>query len=113
MLTIDALKEYGADVDQGLRRCMNNEGFYLRLVGMALNDKNFDSLRAALNDGNLDRAFDAAHTLKGVLGNLALTPIYDDVYRLTELLRSRTDIDYSDHLAAIEAKRAELMKLAE
>jgi len=113
MLTIDALKEYGADVDQGLSRCMNNESFYLRLVGMALNDKNFDSLRTALNDGNLDRAFDAAHTLKGVLGNLALTPIYDDVYRLTELLRSRTDTDYSDHLTAIEAKRAELMKLAE
>ncbi len=113
MLTIDALKKYGADVDQGLRRCMNNETFYLRLVGMALNDKNFDSLRTALNDGDLERAFDAAHTLKGVLGNLALTPMYDDVYRLTELLRSRTDMDYSDHLTAIEAKRAELKKLAE
>ena len=113
MLTIDALKGYGADVDQGLSRCMNNEAFYIRLVGMALNDKSFAALRAALNDGDLDRAFDAAHSLKGVLGNLALTPMYNDVYELTELLRSRTDMDYSDYMTAIEAKRAELMKLAE
>lgn len=113
MLTIDALREYGADVEQGLSRCMNNEAFYLRLVGMTLNDKNFDALRAALKVGDLDRAFDAAHSLKGVLGNLALTPIYDEVYRLTELLRSRTDMDYSGSVAAIDEKRAELTKLAE
>lgn len=113
MLTIDALKGYGADVDQGLSRCMNNEAFYIRLVGMALNDKSFAALRAALNDGDLDRAFDAAHSLKGVLGNLALTPMYNDVYELTELLRSRTDMDYSDYMTAIDEKRAELMKLAE
>ena len=38
MLTIDALRAYGADVDDGLRRCMNNEGFYLKLVEKAAAD---------------------------------------------------------------------------
>ena len=31
MLTIEKLQNYGADVDEGLNRCMKNEAFYLRL----------------------------------------------------------------------------------
>ena len=36
MLTIDSLRAYGANVDDGMTRCMNNEAFYFRLIGMAL-----------------------------------------------------------------------------
>ena len=45
MLTIEKLKAYGANVDEGLSRCMNNETFYLRLVNMAANDAGFERLR--------------------------------------------------------------------
>ena len=41
MLTVAVLKEKGSRVEEGLARCMNNETFYLRLVGMALKDGNF------------------------------------------------------------------------
>ena len=40
MLTIDALKEYGADTDDALARCMGNQDFYFKLIGKALEDKN-------------------------------------------------------------------------
>ena len=44
-------------------------------------------------------AFEAAHALKGVLGNLALTPIYDPVSEMTELLRARnTTADYAGYI---------------
>ena len=45
MITVQNLRDFGADVDDGLSRCMNNEAFYLRLVGMALSDGNFDKLK--------------------------------------------------------------------
>lgn len=96
MLTLDALKEYGANVDEGLVRCMNNEGFYLKLVGMTLDDKNLTGLREALDAKDLDRAFECAHAVKGVAANLALTPLLEPVSEMTELLRSRTDTDYSE-----------------
>ncbi len=32
MLTIEKLRAWGADTEDGLRRCMNNEAFYLRLA---------------------------------------------------------------------------------
>ena len=36
MMTIDSLREFGADVDTGLARCLGKEDFYLRMVGLAL-----------------------------------------------------------------------------
>ena len=44
MLTIEKLREFGADTDDGLARCLNNETFYLRLVDKAMQDPSFDRL---------------------------------------------------------------------
>ena len=87
MLTIDSLKACGANTAEGLSRCFNNESFYLRLVGMGLADGNFDKLTKAVEAGDAKEAFEACHALKGSMGNLALTPIYDPVCALTEQLR--------------------------
>ena len=87
MITIQKLAEFGADTDSGLKRCMNNEAFYLRLVGLELNDSNFETLRQAIDAGDPGKAFEAAHALKGAVGNLSLTPISEPVSLLTEALR--------------------------
>lgn len=92
MLTIAALRDYGANTDDGLRRCMNNESFYLRLVGMALKDGSFDRLRDALLHSERKAAFEAAHALKGALGNLGLTPLYAVAVDLTEELRGEGEL---------------------
>lgn len=113
MLTIEMMRDYGADVDQGLERCMNNESFYLRLVGMALADAGFDKLSGCLAAGDWDGAFEAAHALKGVLGNLAITPIYDPMCELTDLLRGRSAVDYAALLSQILDRRAALAALTE
>ncbi len=101
MLSIDALKELGANTDEGLKRCMNNEAFYLRMVDMGLRDTGFDTLQSALEAGDLDKAFEAAHALKGVMGNLSLTSIAAPMSELTELLRARKEIDYTPYLTPI------------
>ena len=99
MITLDALAAYGADTKAGLNRCMNNEGFYLRLVNMELNDENVTRLTQAVAAGDARAAFEAAHALKGAAGNLALTPIYEPVSRLTELLRNADTVDGTQELA--------------
>ena len=111
MLTIDSLRQFGANTQEGLGRCMNNEAFYLRLVKMALDDKNFNRLEEAVNNGDLPAAFEAAHALKGALGNLSLTPLYDAVSEMTELLRAKTDADYPALLAGILRQRDALVQL--
>ena len=39
MITIDSLREYGANEDEGLARCMGKEDFYLMLVTKAAEDE--------------------------------------------------------------------------
>ena len=113
MYTIEALKEFGADVNEGLGRCMNNEAFYLRLVGMGIQDKNFDSLKAAVEAGDKKAGFEAAHALKGVLGNLSLTPLFTPVSEMTELLRAGEDADYAAMLKDVLEKREQLLAMGE
>ena len=49
MLTIADLREFGADVDEALVRCMNKEDFYLLLVGKALDDMKLSQLEEQIN----------------------------------------------------------------
>ena len=111
MLTIDSLKAFGANTDDALARCMGNESFYFKLIGKVLEDRNFDVLEKAIISKDYDTAFEAAHSLKGVLGNLSLTPIYDPVNELTELLREKRDLDYTPYLKTITEKKEDLSKL--
>lgn len=97
MLTLENLKALGADTEGGLARCINNEEFYFRMVGLSLEDANFDKLRDAIGSGDLDGAFEAAHALKGILGNVGLTQLYEPIAEMTEELRERKDLDYSQY----------------
>ena len=99
-MTIDDLRNFGANVDEGLARCFGNESFYLRLVGMGLSDANFDRLKEAMAAKNTAAAFEAAHALKGSIGNLALTPLFNPISALTELLRGQTGPVDGDALMA-------------
>ena len=104
-MTLDDLIAYGANVEEGLGRCMGNEEFYLRLVGSLKEEKSFDTLKAALDAGDLKAAFESAHALKGVLGNLSITPLYEPLSEITEYLRAETDMDYAPLIEHIMAER--------
>jgi HPt (histidine-containing phosphotransfer) domain-containing protein len=109
MLTIETLRQLGANTQEGLGRCMNNEAFYLRLVNMALDEPNYGKLEEAVKNGDKKAAFEAAHALKGVLGNLSLTPLFEAASEMTELLRAGEDADYPALLARILEQRDALL----
>lgn len=81
------LANAGIDVDGALERFMGNEALLVRFLGKFPDDPNFFALEAAIAAGNCDAAFTAAHTLKGVCGNLSMTALFDTVSRQTERLR--------------------------
>ncbi|MCR5401960.1 MAG: Hpt domain-containing protein [Treponema sp.] len=111
MITIEALKEAGANVQEGLERCLGKEDFYLKQVNMGLTNQNFELLEASLKEKDLDRAFEICHSLKGVIGNLSLTPLYELICSLTEKLRSKSDEDYSALYDQIMAVRQKFLSL--
>ena len=111
MITIDSLKDFGANVDEGLARCLNKEDFYIKMVNLGLNDDKFNKLIEFVESKNLDSAFETAHALKGVVGNLALTPLLKPIEQITELLRNHTETDYSELCEEIKTQRNKLLAL--
>ncbi len=109
MLTIQRLQEYGINTKEGLARCMNMEKFYFRMLGMGLKNDSFDKLEKFLADGNYDDAFEQAHALKGVVGNLAITPIFGPLSDITEALRAKKDMDYVSLYKPIKELRDKLV----
>ncbi|MBQ3426140.1 MAG: Hpt domain-containing protein [Clostridia bacterium] len=112
MLTLETLAEYGANVKDGLSRCMEKEEMYLKLVGMAIEDTTFGELEKAMKNGDTEAAFMSAHKLKGMLANLSLDPILRPVSELTEYLRGGSAEDHSDLLEEICMQHERLEKLS-
>ena len=111
MITIEALKSYGANTQEGLTRCMNNEEFYIMIVNKTLEDNRLGQLEQQINNGDLEAAFETAHALKGVYSNLSLDPLTKPISEITELLRVRSDADYSSLIADAKEQFSLLISL--
>ena len=111
MITIEKLEEFGVDTKEGLTRCMNNQTFYFKMLKMGLANDQFEKLESALAANNFEEAFEAAHALKGVLGNLALTPIYKPLAEMTEMLRAKKDADYVEMYKPVLDLRNQLLEM--
>ena len=108
MLTIDKLREFGADVNDGLVRCMNKEDFYLMLINKVTGDNKLTLLEQQIKNRDFHMAFETAHTLKGMYSNLSLAPLTKPISKITELLRNETDTDYT---ALLNEANAQFQKL--
>ncbi len=108
MLSMDALKEYGVKTNDGLARCCNMEAFYFKMITASVSDANFEKLGKALEAKDLQEAFEAAHALKGIAGNLALDPLYDAVCEIVEPLRAREERDYTEQYKKVMEARDKL-----
>ena len=38
-MTIDSLREFGANVDEGLERCMGMEDFYIEMIELGMSEE--------------------------------------------------------------------------
>lgn len=84
---LDELRNWGCDVENALERFVGDEDLYVMCLNTVLMDKSFEGLAEALRGNSIQEAFDYAHTLKGVLANMGLTPMYDITVKIVEPLR--------------------------
>ncbi len=108
MITIDNLRDYGADVDEGVKRCLDDEEFYIDLVKSVIPDERLTELEQFIAARDFEKSFEVAHALKGMYGNISITPIYEPICEITELLREKKDVDYSDLLNKAKAEKKRL-----
>ena len=104
-----AFESYGGDYAATMGRFLGNEAMYLRFLDMLFQDESLRQLGAALETGDLKSAFEAAHTLKGAVGNMGLTPLYQAVCAIVVPLR--TGERREDYPALYEAIQTELQRV--
>ena len=81
------LAQTGIDAESGIERFMGNEGLFEKFLRRFPADPSYSELVQALEAGETERAFEAAHTMKGVCGNLSMTRLYALVSEVVEQLR--------------------------
>ena len=105
------LIEWGVDWDEILDRFMGNEDLIAKFMFKFLNDQSMSELTQNLQDGNVQGAFKAVHTLKGVGANLALKSFLTPVCEHTEILRAGSMEGYEEKYNEIKPKYEELIAI--
>jgi len=64
------------DFADGLKRVVNNTKLYVKLLAKFKSDNKLNDLEAAIASGDMEKARNVAHTIKGVAANLSLTELF-------------------------------------
>ena len=84
----EQLRRAGIDADGLLERFMGSEALAERFLKQFPSDCNMQQLTAALAAGDNQAALTAAHTLKGVCGNLSMNRLYELLTRQVAAMRA-------------------------
>lgn len=101
----------GINYEAGLARFVGNTEIYARFLKEFLSDSTFAELETAMDQQELPSAFQAAHTLKGLTGNLSFDALYQDLVALTDALRGDGNIPLAKSL--FPAVKADYQKVAD
>jgi hypothetical protein len=104
----DKLKDAGVDVESVMERFMNNEALLERFMRKFKNDPNYQELLDAVARKDNEGAFTAAHTLKGVSGNLSLIELQKTVSDQCECFRAG---DFSSGVAMMPQVTEEYQRI--
>lgn len=108
---IGKLIDHGVDTETALSRFGDDEQLYERCFYMLLDDPNFDDLGRFIAAADYEAAFNAAHTLKGVVGNLELSALYQSVSAMVESLRTQSCTLLTQQYETIMNEHETLVKL--
>ncbi|MEG2957775.1 MAG: Hpt domain-containing protein [Christensenellaceae bacterium] len=86
---LEKLKEYGADITGAMGRFLNDVDLYKTCFQICLEDEAFEKLGQAIAAMEYDNAFEYAHALKGITGNMGLMPLYQVIHCMVEDLRRK------------------------
>ncbi|MDO4166009.1 MAG: Hpt domain-containing protein [Eubacteriales bacterium] len=100
---IRKLQELGCDMEGSMGRFLNDQEFYKECFLKFVEERELEKLGSVIVSGDVEEAFAQAHSLKGTLGNLGLTPIYNQMVDIVELLRQ-------GEMSGVPQRYQELMK---
>jgi HPt (histidine-containing phosphotransfer) domain-containing protein len=76
------------NIEDGLKRVMNNAKLYAKLLAKFKENTNLNEVEDALAAGDMEKAKVAVHTLKGLSANLSLTELYKQTMEIESQIKS-------------------------
>lgn len=107
-LFTEYMRAYGAAVDDAMERFLQDEALYEECVRAFAQDETFVALAQAMSEKNYAKAFVAAHSMKGVAGNLDLKPLLVPVCAFVEALRTCAYPEAEAQYALVKAQEETL-----
>ncbi len=86
--SLSACEACGIDTKEGIERFMDQEALFLKFLLRFLEDDGMQQLVDSFEKKEVEDCFHAAHSLKALTGNLAITCMYEPLKPLVEILRS-------------------------
>ena len=84
------LTEAGINVDTALKRFLDDEEMYFEFLNSFVEDTLMSRLKQAVQNGSVDDAFEASHSLKGLCANLSIDSMSKMIVPMVEILRGRS-----------------------
>ncbi len=110
MELFEQLVALGVDVNSALKRFMGNkqllEMMYKKVPDSFSKNKDIIPLIQA---GNVQEAIQKAHTLKGNMGNLSITPLFEAYAEITNLLRENSMSEAIQKLKDVEPVQNQIL----
>lgn len=91
----------GGEYDNIFSRLKNDDKIE-RFLKLFLNENCYTDLEEALATENIEEAFRAAHTLKGVCQNMAFVKLYQSASVVTEYLREKNMVSAKTNFPAVQ-----------
>lgn len=86
---LKVLAQYETDVDSSIRRFYGNKEVYISYIREFPEEPTMAVLQKEIQEKAWDNAFEAAHALKGLAGNLGFVPLFHAVGELVLALREK------------------------
>jgi HPt (histidine-containing phosphotransfer) domain-containing protein len=113
MEMIEKLKGLGIDADDAMKRFMNNEALYVKMLGKLPKAVGEQKVLNLMESGDYEGALASAHTLKGVMGNLSVTPLYRAYDKIVQLLRAGKNSEAKAAVEEISTLQSEIIACIE
>ncbi|MEG1805495.1 MAG: Hpt domain-containing protein [Clostridia bacterium] len=81
------LEKWNVNTKEALERFADDTELYVECLQEFVSDQSFENLKECVKNEDYENAFENAHALKGVSGNLSLKPIYEIIGVIVEKLR--------------------------
>ena len=99
----------GSNYEQALT-IMMNDAFIERLLGKFISNNSYNDIISFYEKKDFESLFAAVHSFKGVVGNLALTQLFDLACVITEATRSLQPVNIDKEIGQLKEKYSLVVK---